>query len=235
MSSSDYRKRTQRKGIITTVIAGVVIIAAVVAIVIAIIALTNNSDDKTAPADATSAATEAGSAQPTMYRGDAVTPTQPLPTTVPSGTTPTNPSGQTATETPAVTPTEAPAVTPTESGNTGSTPIDPGAAETPADNVDNSGTGAIRSEAPVDSYTDDSGVLHIITPAGYNWTYQCDGSHVSITCDPQGDRYEFLVTGIAPGSEDIIPQYFVSEDKSAWVRVPVTVYVDENLRVTVAG
>ena len=230
-SSSDYRKRVQRKGMFTTIIAGVVIVGAVIAIIVAIIAL--SSKDKTKDAATPDTASQSGettdATQPTLYRGGNVSPTQPLPTTTPSTQAPTQKPDSSTPQTP----TQAPAQTSTE--EPGDTPIDPGAAETPADNPDNTGTGAIRSEAPLNTYTDDSGVLHVFTPAGYNWTYQCDGSHVMITCDPHDGQYEFLVTGIAPGSEEIIPQYFVAADKSAWVRVPLTVTVDANLRVTVAG
>ena len=225
-SSSDYRKRTQRKGMATTIIAGVVIVGAVIAIIVAIIALSSkdNTKNTATPSDATAAQSDAtaDATQPTLYRGE-----------LPTITNPTSPASTSTGSTPTTAPTIAPTTAPTQAP--ADTPIDPGAVETPAENPDNSGTGRIRNEAPLNTYTDDSGVLHIITPAGYNWTYQYDGSHVSITCDPQGDRYEFLVTGVAPGSEEVTPQYFVREDKTAWVAVPVTVYVDENLRVTVAG
>ena len=220
MSSNNYRRRTQRKSMVTTIIAGVVIVAAVIAIIVVILSLVKNASSEKQTSDATEAATS----QPTLYiptEQGALTPA-PLPTQQ-SGSAP-------ATTAPTQSPTQ-PAQTPTTPAQT-EAPAQPDPTEAPAP----AETDAPRDDTPAEgsSYTDDSGVLHIFTPAGYNWTYYSDGVSVKITCNPHYDidQNEFLVTGLKPGNTEFNVYYYTAADKSTFVKIPVTAYVDENLRVT---
>lgn len=228
-NSNDYRKRTQRKSMITTIISGVVIVAAAAAIIFVIVAMINNGSSDSAASSPDSAS---ATVQPTLYQNGqgGLTPSE-LPTQQAGTTQATAPAPATT----APQPTQAGPTAPRATEAPRQTPTEPDTQDQPAEPVDNTGTGRLREEAPLNAYTDGSGVLHVITPAGYNWTYQCDGEHVSVTCDPHDGQYEFLITGIAPGKTDVTPQYFVREDKKAWVAVPVYVNVDADLRVTVIG
>lgn len=210
--NSDYdrmarRRRTQRKSIITTVIAGVIIIAAVIAIILVILSLLKNSSNQ----QTTPAATETATVQPTLYQQ--TEPGTTAPTQSPTSAQPTQ-------QTPAVTPTEqqggstvteAPYETPTEADREPTEPIATGS-----------------------SYTDDSGVLHVFTPSGTNWTYYSDGVSVKITCQPHYDlgQFEFLITGLIPGDTEFNVYYYTDEAQKEFVKVPVTANVDGNLRVT---
>lgn len=199
-SSFERRRRTKRKGQITTIIAGAVILIALLAIIIVVMSVINKDSADEQPAQPTATET----VQPTLYipteaNASTEAPTQPA---VNPSTTETRPSGTTA-------PTETPDVT--------EAPTDPAPAEISGD-----------------SYTDESGVLHVFTPSGYNWTYYSDGVSVKITCQTHYDigQYEFLITGLIPGATDFNLYYYTDEAQTTFVKIPVTVSVDSDLRVT---
>lgn len=223
-SSRDYRRRTQRKSMITTVIAGAVIIAAVIAIIVVILSLIrNNSSSGQASATEPSSAT----VQPTLYipgeQGGltpSAVPTQQPGATQPAATQPaaTQPGAQPASPTDSVTPTEQPA----PPAPVTDAPAQPQPVDTTSDG---------------DSYTDSDGVLHVFTSSGYSWTYYYDPDSVSITCEPHYDtnRYEFRITGLRPGTTQFNVYYYTDAEKTAFVKVPVTAEIDDNLRVTRIG
>ena len=84
-----------------------------------------------------------------------------------------------------------------------------------------------------------SGALHYYasgkTTEGYNWTYSSYGTTVDITCkyDFGQNRYDFIITGTSPGTTSFTLVYYAADDQP--VSVPMTVSVDESLRVTQIG
>lgn len=80
------------------------------------------------------------------------------------------------------------------------------------------------------------GVLHYYasgqTSYGYNWTYSGGGGIVDITCgyDFSIHQYDFIITGVSPGTTSFYLIYYTADDQE--VSVPMTVTVDENLKVT---
>ena len=73
------------------------------------------------------------------------------------------------------------------------------------------------------------------TSYGYDWTYSGGGGVVSVSCtyDFSSAQYNFLLTGVAPGTAQLSLVYYTADDQP--VTVPMTVSVDENLKVTRVG
>lgn len=223
-SSRDYRKRTQRKSTITTIVAVAIIIAALVAIVIVIASRINsNKNDASSGSAASPNEASAATEQPTLYIPTEQGSTAP---TAPAASTPTTKEQGDSTQPTVPESTAAPY-----------TPIDPGAIEpTEAPDLPDQTDAPVQDTPSGDlsSYTDDSGVLHVFTPSGYNWTYYYDADCVSIKCDPHYDRgqYEFLITGLKPGNTTFNVYYYTEPDNSkAFVKVPVSAVIDDDLNV----
>ena len=73
------------------------------------------------------------------------------------------------------------------------------------------------------------------TTYGYNWTYSGGGGIVNVTCnyDFSSAQYAFVLTGVGPGTAQVSLVYYTGDDQT--VTVPMTVSVDENLKVTRIG
>ena len=158
------------------------------------------------------AATEPATAQPTLYiptESDTEAPTQP------------------ATNAPQ--PTDAPSATTAPAATEASDPDD--ATEAP----ESPATTEAPSVGSGESYTDDSGVLHVFTPRGTNWTYYSDGVSVKITCQYHADQYEFCIAGQIPGVTQFNLYYYTDEAKTTFVKIPVTAVVGDDLTVTRIG
>lgn len=206
-SNYDRRRHTKRKGQITTVIAAAVILIALVAILLVVLSLIKKNNDSTPQAQPTAAVTE----QPTLYIPAESSDPAAVETTVQPSSAP-QPTAAAPSETPAQ-PTEPSGTEPTEKPEPSEVPYEPMGDE---------------------SYTDDEGVLHVYTPAGYNWTYYYDGESVKITCKPHFDinRYEFLITGLKAGTTEFNLYYYTDPDQTLFVKIPVTAVIDDNLRIT---
>jgi len=73
------------------------------------------------------------------------------------------------------------------------------------------------------------------TSYGYDWSYIGGGGIVAITCtyDFSSDQYNFCLTGLGPGTAQLSLIYYTGDDET--VTVPMTISVDENLKVTRIG
>ena len=215
MRYEDYRRKknarqARGRSNVTAVLAVVVIIAALIAIAVVIISLIPKN---AAPPAGQQTASE--TAQPTLYipdRQDAGTPTAPPATAAPQSPADNAPTAPDATSAP-----DAPyADDPTEPDV--DTPIAP--ADTPASGTSIEADGALH-------YFASGG-----TSDGYNWTYSSDGVIVDITCKYLFDsgQYDFIITGVTPGETSFTLVYYTDDTHS--VNVPMTVSVDDSLKVT---
>ena len=71
------------------------------------------------------------------------------------------------------------------------------------------------------------------TPYGYDWTYSIDSLNVSVDCDYDFNNYQytFHIDGVEEGYVNVVLMYVNMQNQ--WVRVPMKLYVDRNLNVTI--
>ena len=69
------------------------------------------------------------------------------------------------------------------------------------------------------------------TAEGYGWTYSADNDIVKVDCryDFSTHSYDFIVTGKAAGTANVILYYSVDDNNQ--VSIPITVSVDSNLNI----